>query len=59
MGARHRDASVTDIVVDDENNIVTTPCYMMDARIRDVATGIDRAIGELVQRIGHSARAGA
>lgn len=57
MGARHRQARVTEIVVDEENNIVTTPCYMMDARIRDVARGIDAAIAELVKRLGSPSRA--
>jgi len=55
MGAQHVNATVTEIVVDDDNNIITTPCYMMDARISEVATGIERAIGELLQRIGHEA----
>lgn len=55
MGARHRKADVTEIVVDSENNIITTPCYMMDTRIRDVATGIDRAIDELLKRIARGA----
>ena len=51
MGARHQNAVVTDIVIDNDNNLITTPCYMLDARIRDVATGIDRAIAELLQRV--------
>ena len=51
MGARHQAADVTEIVIDDANNLVTTPCYMLDARIRDVATGIDKAIEELLQRV--------
>jgi enhancing lycopene biosynthesis protein 2 len=50
MGATHQRDAVTDIVIDDANNLVSTPCYMLDARIRDVAKGIDRAIEELLQR---------
>jgi len=44
MGARHQTATVTDIVVDRENRIVTTPCYMLDARIGDIATGAEKAV---------------
>lgn len=54
MGARHQEANVTEIVIDNDNNLITTPCYMLEARIRDVATGIDRAIEELLQRAASS-----
>ena len=49
MGARHRDTPVTEIVVDEANRIVTTPCYMYDARIADVAAGIDKAVQALLR----------
>lgn len=48
MGARHREAAVTEVVVDRKNRIVTTPCYMYEARIREVAAGIDQAVRELL-----------
>jgi enhancing lycopene biosynthesis protein 2 len=48
MGARHRNAGRTDVVVDRKNRIVTTPCYMYDARIGEVATGAERAVQELL-----------
>jgi enhancing lycopene biosynthesis protein 2 len=48
MGARHRAASVTEVVVDRQNRFVTTPCYMYDARLRDVATGAEKAVQELL-----------
>lgn len=58
MGAQHQQAAATEIVIDNDNNLISTPCYMLDARIRDVATGIDRAIAELLQRAGaHAASA--
>jgi len=51
MGAQHQQAGATEIIIDNENNIITTPCYMLDARIGEVATGIERAIEELMRRL--------
>jgi enhancing lycopene biosynthesis protein 2 len=44
MGAKHFDATVTEVVVDEKNRIVTTPCYMYDARISEVAVGAEKAV---------------
>jgi enhancing lycopene biosynthesis protein 2 len=57
MGARHRDTPVTDVVVDARNKIVTTPCYMYEARISEVATGAERAVTELLRLVGRGAAA--
>jgi enhancing lycopene biosynthesis protein 2 len=48
MGARHRPADVTEVVVDREHRFVTTPCYMYDARIREVAAGAEQAVQALL-----------
>jgi enhancing lycopene biosynthesis protein 2 len=45
MGAKHHETSVTQVLVDDANRIVSTPCYMLAERIGDVATGIEKAVG--------------
>lgn len=57
LGARHRDAGVTDVVVDAHNRFVTTPCYMLEARISEVAVGAERAVQELLRLAGQSAPA--
>lgn len=44
MGAKHHNTNVTDIVVDDKNRMVTTPCYMLATRIRDVAVGAEKTV---------------
>jgi enhancing lycopene biosynthesis protein 2 len=49
MGARHVDCPVDGICVDEENRIVTTPAYMYDARIAEVAQGIDKAVAALLK----------
>ncbi len=40
MGARHVPAKVTECVVDREQRIVTTPAYMFEASVDEVASGI-------------------
>jgi enhancing lycopene biosynthesis protein 2 len=54
LGARHRAvASSREIVVDEDNHLVTTPAYMFDdARLSDVWTGIERCVAEVVRRVG-------
>ncbi len=48
-GAKHANASATDIVVDKKNKIVTTPCYMLATRISEVAEGADKAVRALLE----------
>ena len=49
MGARHVNCSVTDIVVDAGNKIVTTPAYMLGQRISEVAEGIDKLVAKVLE----------
>jgi enhancing lycopene biosynthesis protein 2 len=58
MGVRHRACSVTECVVDHENRIVSTPAYMFDARVRDVAAGIRKCTAALMAMV-EGAKAGA
>jgi enhancing lycopene biosynthesis protein 2 len=44
MGARHRNAGHTDVVVDQHHKVVSSPCYMLDAHIGQIADGTDAAI---------------
>jgi enhancing lycopene biosynthesis protein 2 len=48
MGAKHFEASVTEVVVDERNRIVTTPCYMLPARVSEIATGAEKAVRALL-----------
>lgn len=48
MGARHVDAPVTAAIVDEENLIVTTPCYMLAGRVAEVFDGAAALIRELL-----------
>ncbi|MDA3881474.1 MAG: isoprenoid biosynthesis glyoxalase ElbB [Prolixibacteraceae bacterium] len=47
MGATHKNTDGSDIVIDEENKIVTSPCYMNDASIGIVAQGAENVIKAL------------
>lgn len=44
MGADHKAAPVTDVVVDEKNKLVSTPCYMLAERISQVADGAEKVV---------------
>lgn len=48
-GTKTRNTNACGIVIDHDNKIVTTPCYMLDARISEVAQGIEKAVQQLVK----------
>lgn len=52
MGARHENCAVTACVVDRQQRFVTTPAYMFEARIGDIAKGIRAACREVVRLAG-------
>jgi enhancing lycopene biosynthesis protein 2 len=49
MGAKHVVCPVNEMRVDLRNRIVTTPAYMYDARIGEVAAGIEQAVAQLLR----------
>ena len=49
MGARHQQTSHGEIVVDEQHKIVTTPCYMLDARVDQIGEGAENLIKALLQ----------
>ena len=49
MGAKHRDCPVRDIVVDEQNKIVSTPAYMIGQRVSEVADGIEKMVDEILK----------
>ena len=48
LGARHVDHPVTGIHIDAAKKIVTTPAYMYDASIDQVAFGIRAMVNEVI-----------
>jgi len=49
MGARHITAAVDEIVVDTENRIVTTPCYMLGQSIGEIGAGIEKLAAKIME----------
>jgi enhancing lycopene biosynthesis protein 2 len=52
FGSHHVVCPVTDIVVDHEYKIVSCPAYMYDARVSEVATGIEKLVQEVLRMVG-------
>ena len=48
FGARHQITNHGEICVDEANKIVTTPCYMLDASISDIASGAAHLVKALL-----------
>ena len=48
-GARHRNCSVDDIVIDADRRIVSTPAYMLAGRISEAADGIEKLCGAVME----------
>jgi len=44
LGATHKNSGHGDVIVDEANKIVSTPCYMLDADITQIAEGADALI---------------
>ena len=49
MGARHKMAAVDEIVVDSDNRIVSTPCYMLGQSIGEIGAGIEKLTAKIIE----------
>ncbi len=49
MGAKHINTGNGEVWVDKQNKIVTTPCYMLDARVNQIGEGINKLVAEIVK----------
>lgn len=56
MGAVHRQATVSEAVVDERLKLVTTPAYMLAVRIAEAAEGIERLVGAVAALAKSSGR---
>jgi len=48
IGAKHEPATVTDIVIDEKNSVVSTPAYMCNAPVHKVYEGIGKLVDSLL-----------
>lgn len=49
MGGHHVPSIQTEVVVDTIHRLVSTPCYMLDARVDQIGEGADRLVQELLK----------
>ncbi len=57
MGAKHVVCPVSDIHIDEANNILSTPAYMLAENIGQAADGIEKLVSALLKRCPANARA--
>lgn len=58
LGGEHQSCSTRGIVIDDGNHIVSTSAYMRgDARLTEVASGIDNLVEAVLNQVKHQKRA--
>ena len=51
MGGKHKEAGHGEVVIDKENKIFSTPCYMLDASIEQVYEGAYNVVKEMLKAI--------
>ena len=51
LGATHSATTHGEIVIDPAHNLVTTPCYMLDATLPQILEGADKTVGAVLARI--------
>lgn len=51
MGAFHHPTNAQEITIDKENKVVTSPCYMLDSSIVDIAEGANNTVAALLEMI--------
>ncbi len=52
MGAKHVVCPAGEIHIDEGRNVVSTPAYMLDSRLSEVAAGIEKLVAKVVERCG-------
>jgi enhancing lycopene biosynthesis protein 2 len=51
LGATHVNTTHGELVVDEKYKVVTTPCYMLDATIDQIAQGANNAVAKVLEMI--------
>lgn len=49
MGATHKNTGHGEVVVDEKNNLFSTPCYMLDATIAQIGQGAENIIEAMLE----------
>jgi len=51
LGTKAVNSDARGIVIDEKNKVVTTPCYMLDARISEISEGIEKLVQQLIKLV--------
>lgn len=49
LGAKHVTTTHGEIIVDEKYKVITTPCYMLDANISQIADGANKVVAKLLE----------
>ena len=49
IGCKHTETKNGGVVIDKENNVFTTPCFMLDASLKDIYQGAWNLVEEMVK----------
>ena len=59
MGGRHTATTHEEVVIDRTAKLATTPCYMLEATVSQIASGADNVVGAVMSMIDDNTRAAA
>ena len=48
MGGKHQETTHAEVVIDEKLKLVTSPCYMLDATISQIAEGAENTVTEML-----------
>ena len=48
MGGTHHKTDHAEVIIDEKYKLVTSPCYMLDAHILQIAEGTQNVVDELI-----------
>ncbi|MCF8368975.1 MAG: isoprenoid biosynthesis glyoxalase ElbB [Bacteroidales bacterium] len=51
LGATHVNTTHGGVIIDEKNNLYTTPCYMLDANILEIAKGASNIVKIMLERM--------
>jgi enhancing lycopene biosynthesis protein 2 len=51
MGGQHVNSAPGEVIVDQKNKIATSPCYMLDSSISQVAEGADNVVKAILNML--------
>lgn len=51
MGGTHKETTHAEVVVDEAHKVVTSPCYMLDATVSQIADGAENTVRQLMEMI--------